>query len=74
MLPLFIPIFIYARACVYGVVGLTLFGEIGIIREIFAKFVCKIIAYETIISFIISYYISVIVLSYTLYAVGNTLF
>lgn len=66
--------FIYARACVRGVVGLTLFVENGIIREIFAKFVCKITAYETIISLIISYYISVIVFSYTLYAVGNTLF
>lgn len=35
---------------------------------------CKIIDYETIISFLISYYISVIVLSYTLYAVGNSPF
>ena len=40
----------------WGVVGLTLFSEIGIIREIFAKFVCKIIAYETIISLIICGY------------------
>lgn len=48
--------FIYARACVWGVVGVTLFGENGIIREIFAKFVCKIIAYETIISLIICGY------------------